>query len=82
MGIIKWVIVVVGSFVGGGIAGLVPSTLVSLVLGSSPLVVVAYLVGWIVGGIFIWMGLFKLMKLQHSITEDGGTSKRSCALVD
>ena len=68
--VIKWVIVVLGSFVGGFIAGLVPATMVSLLMPGSYAGAITQIVGWIVGGIFIWMGLFKLMKLQHSITED------------
>ena len=68
--VIKWVIVVLGSFVGGFIVGFVPGTMVTLLMPGSYAGAITHLVGWIVGGIFIWMGLFKLMKLQHSITED------------
>ena len=68
--VIKWVIVVVGSFVGGFIAGFVPATMVSRLTPGSYAGGITLLVGWIVGGIFIWMRLFKLMKLQYSITED------------
>ena len=68
--VIKWVIVVLGSFVGGFIVGLVAGTMVTLLIPGSYAGAITHLVGWIVGGIFIWMGLFKLMKLQHSITED------------
>ena len=71
--VIKWVIVVACSFVGGFIAGLVPGTLVSLLLGSSPLIVAAHLAAWIVVGTFIWMRLIKLMNLHTplpTITED------------
>ena len=71
--VIKWVIVVVGSFVGGFIAGFVPATMVSRLTPGSYAGGITLLVGWIVGGIFIWMMLFKLMKLQDSaptITED------------
>ena len=68
--VIKWVIVVLGSFVGGFIVGFVPGTMVTLLMPGTYAGAITHLVGWIVGGIFIWMGLFKLMKLQHSITED------------
>ena len=56
--VIKWVIVVVGSFVGGFIAGFVPATMVSRITPGSYAGGITLLVGWIVGGIFIWMGLF------------------------
>ena len=71
--VIKWVIVVVGSFVGGFISGFVPAAMVSRITPGSYAGGITLLVGWIVGGIFIWMRLFKLMKLQDSaptITED------------
>ena len=69
--VIKWVIVVVGSFVGGFISGFVPAAMVSRITPGSYAGGITLLVGWIVGGIFIWMGLFKMMNLQHSITEEG-----------
>ena len=71
--VIKWFIVVVGSLVGGFIAGFVPATMVSRITPGSYAGGITLLVGWIVGGIFIWMGLLKLMNLRASpptITED------------
>jgi len=73
MGLLKWVIVVACSLVGGYLAGLMSGGIVSLIFGSSPLIVVAHLVTWIVSGTFIWMRLVKLMNLRGSIpaiTED------------
>jgi len=69
--VIKWIIVVVGSFVGGFIAGILPATMVSLLTPGTYAGAITLLVGWIISGIFIWMGLFKMMNLQHSITEEG-----------
>ena len=62
--VIKWIIVVVGSFVGGFIAGFVPATMVSRLTPGSYAGGITLLVGWFVGGIFIWMGLIKLMNLR------------------
>ena len=73
MGLLKWVIVVVGSFVGGWIAGLVPATIIEIISPGNLAVAITQIVGWIVGGIFIWKGLVKLMNLRASpppITEE------------
>jgi hypothetical protein len=63
MVVVKWVVVVVGSFVGGWIAGLVPNILLSAVRVPGYIPEITHLVGWIVAGVAIWMRLVKFMGL-------------------